>query len=113
MCIRDRFRHLSDSLDNELLSPVITSTLTMFIEPDEGNNILPDYVHARRKSASEPPRYYQSVESGTIMYGNPNERPHMLETSSPSPNFEQFCQMCIRDRRYSVLGKNSNCMLSK
>ena len=36
------FRHLSDSLDNELLSQVITSSLTMFIELDEGNNILPD-----------------------------------------------------------------------
>lgn len=106
------FRHLSDSLDNELLSQVITSSLTMFIELDEGNNILPDYVHARRKSASEPPRYYQSVESGTIMYGNPNERPHMLETSSPSPNFEQFCRFVLRsmaasvDMPYEVIAKD-------
>ncbi len=108
------FRHLSDSLDNELLSQVITSSLTMFIELDEGNNILPDYVHARRKSASEPPRYYQSVESahhGCI--GNPNERPHMLESLSPSPNFEQFCRFLVLrsmaasvDMPYEVIAKD-------
>ena len=105
------FRHLADSLDNELLSQVITSSLSMFVELDEGNNMLPDYVRSRR-SEPQNPRYYQTVEPGTIMYGNANEKPHMLETTSPSPNFEQFCRFVLRsmaasvDMPYEVIAKD-------
>lgn len=104
------FRHLSDSLDNELLSQVITSSLSMFVELDEGNNMLPDYVRSRK--GDQNPRYYQAVEPGTIMYGNANEKPHILETSTPSPNFEQFCRFVLRsmaasvDMPYEVIAKD-------
>lgn len=106
------FRHLSDSLDNELISQVITSSLTMFVELDESNSFLPDYVQRRKRNPEEKPRYYQTVESGTIMYGNANEKPHLLESSTPSPNFEQFCRFVLRsmaasvDMPYEVIAKD-------
>ena len=106
------FRHLSDSIDNELISQVITSSLTLFVELDESNNVLPDYVQRRKRGPEEKPRYYQTVDSGTIMYGNANEKPHLLESSTPSPNFEQFCRFVLRsmaasvDMPYEVIAKD-------
>ena len=55
-----------------------------------------------------------------FMYGNPNRkgpilperRVHHLETSSPSPNFEQFCRFVLRsmaasvDMPYEVIAKD-------
>ncbi len=104
------FRHLSDSLDNELLAQVVTSSLAVFIERDTSGPELPGYVQTTQEDGED--RYYQTIDPGTVMYGNRNEKPHMLETARPSANFEKFCRFVLRamaasvDMPYEVLAKD-------
>ncbi|GAB7079567.1 phage portal protein [Megalodesulfovibrio paquesii] len=93
------FRHLSDSLDNELLAQVVTASMAMFISRDEGAQ-LPGYV--REETDGEAPNYYQTVEPGTILYGNKNEKPHLLESAKPSPNFSAFYEFVLRAQAASL-----------
>lgn len=104
------FRHLSDSLDNELLAQVVTSSMAMFIARDTGA-ALPDYIEEEDDEGGGK-IYHQEIAPGTIAYGNPGEKPHMLETSRPSPNWASFCEFVLRamaasiDMPYEVLAKD-------
>lgn len=104
------FRHLSDSLDNELLAQVVTSSMAMFIAKEAGTS-LPDYVTESDGEGGEK-IYHQEIAPGTIAYGNAGEKPHMLETSRPSPNWASFCEFVLRamaasiDMPYEVLSKD-------
>ena len=103
------FRHLSDSLDNELLAQVVTSSMAMFIARENGAS-LPEYIEGYDKDGETT--YHQEIAPGTIAYGNPGEKPHMLETSRPSPNWASFCEFVLRamaasiDMPYEVLAKD-------
>ena len=105
------FRHLSDSVDHELLSQVVTSSLSLFIAREDGSP-LANYIHTQENDDSEDPQYYEDINPGTILYGNPSEKPHMLESSRPSPNFAAFCEFTLRamaasiDMPYEVLAKD-------
>ena len=105
------FRHLSDSLDNELLAQVATASMALFIAREEGMP-LPDVVREGMGGRREDPRYCQEIRGGTIMYGNPNEKPHMMEAGRPSPNFASVSEFVLRamaaslDMPYEVLAKD-------
>lgn len=104
------FRHLSDSLDNELLAQVVTASLALFIGREKGSH-LPDYVDEDQDEKGES-YHYEEVAGGTVMYGNPNEKPYVLENSRPSPNFAAFSEFVLRamaasiDMPYEVLAKD-------
>ncbi|UQZ90686.1 phage portal protein [Deltaproteobacteria bacterium Smac51] len=104
------FRHLSDSLDNELLAQVVTSTLPIFIERDSGTS-LPGHMEQDLGENGERV-YYEEVEAGRFMYGNKNEKPHVLNSSRPSPNWANFSEFVLRamaasiDISYEVLSKD-------
>lgn len=104
------FRHLSDAVDHELLAQVITASMTMFVEQADAA-LLPPYVQEQQSQDGEK-IYHQAVEPGTILYGNKNEKPHMLEAGRPSPNFASFCELIMRamaasvDMPYEVLSKD-------
>ena len=91
------FRHLADALDNELLAAVTQAALAVFISRDTSGTALPGYVHeADDSDGGKGEHYHEAVLAGTVMYGNENEKPHMLETSRPSPNFAVFCEFVLR-----------------
>ena len=104
------FRHLADAVDHELLAQVITASMTMFIEQAD-TGLLPPHVQAQQDDNGEKV-YHQAVEPGSILYGNKNEKPHMLEAGRPSPNFASFCELIMRamaasvDMPYEVLSKD-------
>ncbi len=105
------FRHLSDSLDNELLAQVVTASMAMFIAREKGTG-LPGYVEEDTEEESGDRIYHEEIVGGTVMYGNPNEKPYILESSRPSPNFAAFSEFVLRamaasiDMPYEVLAKD-------
>ena len=106
------FRHLSDSLDNELLAQVVTASMAMFIAREEGGPGMPSHVQERIDEGSGEKTYYERIDGGTIMYGNKHEKPYVLESSRPSPNFGGFSEFVLRamaaslDMPYEVLAKD-------
>jgi lambda family phage portal protein len=105
------YRHLSDSIDNELLAQVVTSSMAMFISKEEGS-AYPGYIREETDEKTGEIYQYQTIEPGTIMYGNSNEKPHMLESSRPSANWAAFSEFVLRamaasiDMPYEVLSKD-------
>jgi lambda family phage portal protein len=105
------FRHLSDSLDNELLAQVVTASMAVFIARESGGTGMPDYVRESRDEEDEPV-YHERIDAGSVYYGNKDEKPHVLESSRPSPNFAAFSEFVLRamaaslDMPYEVLAKD-------
>jgi lambda family phage portal protein len=105
------FRHLSDALDNELLAAVTTASLPVFIGREMGSPLLPPHAREEEDEDGEK-RYYEEARGGAIMYGNLNEKPHILETGRPSPNFATFSEFVLRAMAaslgisYEVLAKD-------
>lgn len=93
------FRHLSDSLDNELIAQVVTAGMAVFFAREDGTP-LPGWVD--EEGAGDSRQYYQSIEPGTVYYGNKNEKPHVLETARPSPNFASFYEFVLRAQAASL-----------
>lgn len=113
------YRHLSDSLDNELLAQVVTASLALFIAREPGaTGALPEYLRSRDGIGDDDgddrqdEMRYTEVRPGTVLYGNRDEKPYMLESSRPSPNFSAFSEFVLRamaasiDMPYEVLAKD-------
>lgn len=88
------FRHLDDALAYELVAQVIASKFAVFIEKDEMEN--PYGVRLEQKEDDPKPRYYQDVDGVEIVYGNANEKPHLLKNERPSSNFNTFVEQVFR-----------------
>ena len=90
------FRDFSDFLDAELVSNVVTAAFSMFIELQDGNPAdmaasLADYYDAGSSAREKhSPTRYQELTPGTIMYGNPRERPHTIAANRPGATFDPF-----------------------
>lgn len=103
------FRHLSDSFDNELLAQVVTSSMAMFIATEKGAP-LPGYIEQEERDGEKI--FHQQIDPGVIAYGNEGEKPYMLESSRPSPNWAAFSEIIQRamaaslDIPYEVLTKD-------
>jgi lambda family phage portal protein len=106
------FRHLSDSLDNELLAQVVTASMALFIARESGSTSLPPGYARESLDEEGEPIYHERVDGGTVMYGNKDEKPYVLESSRPSPNFAVFSEFVLRamaaslDMPYEVLAKD-------
>ncbi|UZP67668.1 phage portal protein [Desulfovibrio mangrovi] len=100
------FRHLDDSLDYELMAQIITASIPVFIETEDAQGII------RQNAQSRDDIYHQQIRPGQIMYGNPGERPHILEPSRPGNNFVPFTELVLRAAAasmgmpYEVLAKD-------
>jgi lambda family phage portal protein len=100
------FRHLDDSLDYELMAQIVTASIPMFIETEDAQGII------RMQDDRREDEYYQQIRPGQIMYGNPGERPHVLESSRPGNNFVPFTELILRAASasmgmpYEVLSKD-------
>jgi lambda family phage portal protein len=90
------FKDLSDFLDAELVSNVVTAAFALFIELSPGSNPLDAagnmsafYDTAWTGQKTETTRY-QHLDPGSIMYGNKGEKPHPIAANRPGATFEPF-----------------------
>jgi len=92
------FRDLSDFLDAELVSNIVTAAFALFIEVGEGGN---PWGYANRMATIREPAYksdgsaydqrYEELVPGRIMYGNrPGEKPHPIKADRPGTTFDPF-----------------------
>lgn len=95
------FRHLSDALDNELLAAVTVASMPVFIGRESGSSLMPPYADEQEDEDGET-RYYEEARGGTVMYGNINEKPYILDASRPSPNFPFFSEFVLRAMAASI-----------
>lgn len=89
------FRHLNDSIDYELMAQVLAAAFPVFIGLENPQQALPGYVEQEADAESGEKRYYQEIPAGGVMYGNPGEKPEILESKRPSANFLNFCELIL------------------
>lgn len=91
------FRNLNDALESELFAQVIAASFPIFIGLENGGLELPSEVReSYGMRTNEPMRREMDVEPGSIIFGNPNEKPYILENKRPSANFPPFVEIIQR-----------------
>lgn len=88
------FRDLSDYLDFELVGAIVAASFPVFIETDDADAATRDLSGNIIKK--EESRYHQEISAGTVIYGNPNEKPHVLESNRPGNTFPEFVERILR-----------------
>jgi lambda family phage portal protein len=89
-------RDLSDYLDAELVSNIVTAAMAVFIESDAAD----PYTLATNQATITDTGYksdgstydqrYQELEPGAIMYGGAGQKPHLLAAQRPGATFGIF-----------------------
>jgi lambda family phage portal protein len=102
------FRDLSDYLDAELVSAIVTAAFSVFIETGESN----PYTTAQAMQTITETGYksdlstyderYEEIEPGAIIYGNTGEKPHTISAERPGRTFEPFIRSILRSIANSV-----------
>ncbi len=91
------FRNLNDALDSELFAQVIAASFPVFIGLENGTAQLPPEVReAYGMEEQEPAERTMEIAPGTVVFGNPNEKPYVLENKRPSANFPPFVEIVLR-----------------
>lgn len=96
-CIKG-FKDLSDFLNAELVSNVVTAAFSLFIELQAGQspmnqagNLASFYdANPAGESARQKQTRYQELTPGSILYGNLGEKPHPISANRPGATFEPF-----------------------
>lgn len=95
-CIKG-FKDLSDFLNAELVSNVVTAAFALFIEMQAGQNPIDlgrdmsSFYDAERGAAGQEKKtYFQELNPGSIYYGNTGEKPHPISANRPGTTFEPF-----------------------
>lgn len=94
-------KNFTDSIDNELLAQVISSSFAIFIGLENPTSDLPSFIKEDEFQPPVPPEHdekhmFQDIQGGQIMYGQPGEKPQVLENARPSANFQNFCTLLLR-----------------
>jgi len=96
------FRDLSDYLDAELVSNVVTAAFSVFIETGAGNPLNPAQNlstitdTAYKDDGTSYDQRYQELIPGMIMYGSTGEKPHPIQAQRPGSTFEPFVKTIER-----------------
>lgn len=102
------FRDLSDYLDAELVSNIVTAAFSMFIETGATDPLFPAQNLATitetgyKSDGSEYDQRYQEMVPGSIMYGAAGEKPHTLQAQRPGATFEPFIKTIARSISLSL-----------
>jgi lambda family phage portal protein len=89
-------RDLSDYLDAELVSNIVTAAMAVFIETGAADPYTLAANHATitdtayKSDGSAYDQRYQEIEPGAIMYGSSGEKPHLLAAQRPGSTFGIF-----------------------
>jgi lambda family phage portal protein len=89
-------RDLSDYLDAELVSNIVTAAMAVFIESAaadpyklaENQATITDTGY--KSDGSTYDQRYQEIEPGAILYGSSGEKPHLLAAQRPGATFGIF-----------------------
>jgi lambda family phage portal protein len=102
------FRDLSDYLDAELVSAIVTAAFSVFIETGDSN----PYTTAQAMQTITETGYksdfstyderYEELEPGSILYGNTGEKPHTISADRPGRTFEPFIKSILKSISNSV-----------
>lgn len=94
------FRDLNDYLDTELVSNIVASAISLFIELQPGNdplnigrNLSTFTERGLNQTGAESETRYQEMEPGMVMYGNTGEKPHLLSPDRPGTTFDPFTKI--------------------
>jgi lambda family phage portal protein len=94
------FRDLSDYLDAELVSNIVTAAFSLFIELGSGSdpmNIAESLQGFQQSYTGETGKTvttrYQTFEPGLVMYGNQGEKPHPIAANRPGTSFDPFIKI--------------------
>lgn len=94
------FRDLNDYLDTELVSNIVASAISLFIELQPGNdplnigrNLSTFTERGLNQTGTESEIRYQEMEPGMVMYGNTGEKPHLLSPDRPGTTFDPFTKI--------------------
>lgn len=91
------FRNLNDALDSELFAQVIAASFPVFIGLENGTaNLPPEVQEAYGMAGQGPAERSMDIAPGTVTFGNPNEKPYVLENKRPSANFPPFVEIVLR-----------------
>ena len=91
------FRNLNDALDSELFAQVIAASFPIFIGLENGTVDMPPEVReAYGMEEQGPMERTMEIAPGTVVFGNPNEKPYVLENKRPSSNFPPFIEIVQR-----------------
>lgn len=101
-CGMKLYRNLNDCLDSELYAQVIAASFPVFIEMDRAE-LPPEVRAAVMGHDQEEAERYQEINAGTLMYGAPGQKPHVLESNRPSTNFAAF-EVTIKRAMAAALG---------
>lgn len=89
-------RDLSDYLDAELVSNIVTAAMAVFIETAAADPYTLANAQATitdtgyKSDGSAYDQRYQEIEPGAIMYGSTGEKPHLLAAQRPGATFGIF-----------------------
>lgn len=90
-------RNLKDAIDSELFAQVIAASFPLFIGLENRSSDLPPEVREQYGygdgASSER---VMDINPGTVIFGEPNEKPYVLENKRPSSNFVPFVQTILR-----------------
>ncbi|MDE7372159.1 MAG: phage portal protein [Desulfovibrio sp.] len=91
-------RNLKDALDSELFAQVIAASFPLFIGLEDGTANLPAEVREQYgySTPEGPNERTMDVNPGTVIFGQPNEKPYILENKRPSSNFVPFVNTVLR-----------------
>ena len=89
-------RNLKDALDSELFAQVIAASFPVFIGLENRNEIPPDVKDQYGYGPDATPERSMEINPGTIVFGQPNEKPYVLENTRPSSNFVPFVSTILR-----------------
>ena len=102
------FRDLSDYLDAELVSNIVTAAFSVFIETGASDpygtaQAMATITETGYKSDSSTyDNRYEEIEPGAVMYGNTGEKPHTLAADRPGRSFEPFIKSILKSIANSV-----------
>lgn len=94
------FKDLNDYLDAELVANVVTAAFALFIEvPQEtdpqkiARNLSVFTENRIKEDGSQEEIRYQEVDPGSVMYGQPGQKPHPISVTRPGTTFEPFVRV--------------------
>lgn len=96
------FRDLSDLLDSELVSNVITAATALFIETGGADGYTEAvrqatlFDSAAKSDGTTYDRRYQEITPGAVMYGATGQKPHVISAQRPSVTFEPFVRLILK-----------------
>lgn len=90
------FRDLSDLLDSEVVSNIITSALALFIQTGEPTAAAMAAAGGSSAEKTDSGTMYENWDAGQVLYGRPGEEPHLLSANRPGDNFVPFIETVLR-----------------